>query len=979
MKKVSLLFVFIITLPLIFPNVSLSNFTPSSTTTVCVDPPVTTNYVGCVFSVDVNITNVNLMWSYDFYFYYSNALLYCKYVEVYAAASWQFVTQVAPSIEQNYNSSHGRVHASKCAISGSEFNGSMTIAKIYFNVTKVTGSCSLDIEDSVIQDKNGNMISHEENDGTFQTGQYTKAVFRFLGVESGDDEEFRSSQQLIQNLTRFLNWQNVTWGKYNYTSYIHLLSNASNAASLPYYVGEPTKTNVKNEIQNFLGATGPGEDNSLTVRIFHFCDHGGKLVTSDPKYIPGLQLEKYYVPGAGWVHRWLTDSELNETLNSGDLKNSNCTVVILDCCYAGGFINKTARTGRVILTACKWEETSWGWQGQSLPPPGYWSWFTGNQNAQFGNYTVYGPLGIIGGLLNAGDKNCDNWRSAGEVFDFANRTIVEYSTGENKRFGSNVFHPQKSYGVVGGGVPIVMYSRYQTYRGLWPWGESIKTITGFPYNAWNLTLDGVLPPSRWRMLGNGPSRISYSPSFGPSQSSLLWTRPFSVSIRSSAAIDQLILLGLGNGTLCAIDVATGETVWSFDSGASMTYSSPAVEDGMVFFGTDLERVYALDECTGLVRWVYNGLAGEKFYSSPAVSNGTVFIGSSLGRLLALNETTGEHVWSFTTGDLIASPPSVAKGMVYVGSSDGAIYALNMSDGSFKWSYPTYSPIVSAPAVAEPIVYVTSTSGRIYALDQFFGYYLWDFPTSSPILSSPAVDEAKNLVIVGSQDGHVYALDRMTGGLPVWSRYVGAIERSSPAISGNGLIYIGTTANRLVYCLNETTGAVVWSYPVSGPIYASAALTDEHVVISSYDGTLYCFGPEFPYHDVAASSLEVSSTTVTLGQKITISYNLTNFGNRIETFNVTIAYTTTDIWTPPQYLEPVSIHTETITLQPGQTINLTYEWDTTGKTPGKYTIVVVIPSIEYDSNTTNNGRGSETITIQSPDTGVGDGSKIPVLE
>jgi hypothetical protein len=74
-------------------------------------------------------------------------------------------------------------------------------------------------------------------------------------VESGDDEDFRSGQQLIQNLTRFLNWQNVTWGKYNYTSYIHLLSIASNAQSLPYYVGQPTKANVKSEAQNFLGVT----------------------------------------------------------------------------------------------------------------------------------------------------------------------------------------------------------------------------------------------------------------------------------------------------------------------------------------------------------------------------------------------------------------------------------------------------------------------------------------------------------------------------------------------------------------------------------------------------------------------------------------------------------------------------------------------------------------------------------------------------
>jgi len=981
MKKLSLLFVFIIALPLIFLNVFVNNFILSATTTVCVDPPVTTSYVGYIFSVSVNITNVNLMWSYDFYLYYNNTLLYCKYAEVYPAASWQFSTQVAPTIEQNYNSTHGRVHGSKSAMMGSGFNGSMTLAGIWFNVSVPTGSCSLDIKDSVIQNTTGNTISHEENDGTFQTGQYTKITFRFLGVESGDDEEFRSSQQLIQNLTRFLNWQNVTWGKYNYTSYIRLLSNASNAWSLPYYVGEPTEANVRNEIQNFLGVTGPGENNSLTVRIFHFADHGQKLVTSGPRWAPGLQLEKYYREDVGWVHNWLIDSELNETLYSGDLKDSNCTVVILDCCYAGGFMNYTAKMGRVILTACKWEETSVGWQGQNLPPPGYWSFFTGNQDAQFRNNTVYGPVGIIGGLFNASDANWDNWRSAGEIFDFANRTTIEYSTGEHQRAGTNIFHPQSSYGVAIGGVPIVMYDKYSSLLPIWmPWGENLKIPTEFPHNA-QPCLPWPFEHLTWGMLGKNSGRVSYSPSPGPTQPSLLWNKTFEGFIKSSTAIsNKIVVLGSENGILHAVNLITGETLWNFNSTAPIK-SSPAVVDGMVFFGTDSGKVYALDEGTGLVRWVYETLSGASISSSPAVSNGTVFIGSSGGgaggggRLYALDETSGYPIWNFSTTGPILGSPALSSDTVFVGSYDGIVHALHMTNGTLRWDYPTYSPIVSSPAVAEPIVYVTAMNGRLYALNQFFGYYLWDFPTSGPITSSPAVDEAKNLVVVGSWDEYVYALDRYAGA-PIWSTRIGVINMSSPAISGNGLIYIGST-NNLFYCLNEISGAVVWSYPTSGAIYASPALTDEHVIVSSYNATLYCFGPEFPYHDVAVSYIEVSPTTVTQRQKITISYNITNFGNRIETFNVTIAYNTTDIWTPPLYLEPVPIHSETITLQPGQTISLTYEWYTTGKTPGKYTIVVLIPSIEYESNTTNNARGSETITIQALSGSIG-GSRIPLL-
>jgi outer membrane protein assembly factor BamB len=978
MKKIGWLFLFAFIFPLIFLEIGTNDFILFSTPEIFVDPTVTTNYVGYIFSVDVNITNVNNMWSWNFTLYYNKTLLYCKYAQAFNASGWTSYTQVGPTIEQNFNSTHGRVRASMSATSGSEFSGSMVIATIYFNVTAVTGSCPLDITDTLIKDKSGSLVAHEVYDGTFQTGQYTKVTFRFLGVESGDDEEFRSSQQLIQNLTRFLNWQNVTWGKYNYTSYVHLLSNASNAWSLPYYVGEPTKANVKSEIQNFLGVTGPGENNSLTVRIFHFCDHGGKLYAGNGTYVPSLQLEKYYVQN-NTVHQVLTDSELNETLNSGDLKNSNCTVVILDCCYAGGFINKTARQGRVILTACKWEEKSLSWYGQSLPPPGYWSWFTGNQDAQFGNYTVYGPLGIIGGLFNADDENCDNWMSAGEIFDFANRTTIEYSTGENQRTGSNVFHPQKAYGVIHGGVPIIMYDKYWSWLCLWmPWGENFMEPAEFPYNS-KATFPFVTILHTWEMLGKNSRRVSYAPSRGPTQPSLFWNKMFEGFIKSSTAIsNQIVVLGSENGILYAMDIRTGETLWNFDAGAPIQ-SSPAVVDGIVFFGTDSGKIYALDEGTGLVRWVYITPSSASISSSPAVSNNTVFIGSSDGRLYALDETSGYPVWNFSTGAGIGSSPAVSNDMVFVGSVDGIIHALNMTDGTLKWNYPILpsSPIVSSPAVAEPMVYVTSMNGGVYALD-LSGHFQWYFDTGGPITSSPTVDEAKNLVILGSQDGYVYALNRMTGGPPVWSTYVGIVEWSSPAISGNDLIYIGTT-NNLFHCLNETSGAVVWSYSVSGPIYASAALTDEHVVISSYDGTLYCFGPEFPYHDVAVSSLEVSPTTVTQGQKITISYNITNFGNRIETFNVTIAYNTTEIWTPPLYLQPTSIHNETITLQPGQTITLTYEWDTTGKTPGKYTIVVLILPIEYESNTTNNARGSETITIKPLSISRGGSSKMPLLK
>ena len=75
-------------------------------------------------------------------------------------------------------------------------------------------------------------------------------------------------------------------------------------------------------------------------------------------------------------------------------------------------------------------------------------------------------------------------------------------------------------------------------------------------------------------------------------------------------------------------------------------------------------------------------------SSPAVVNGVVYFGSDDGNVYALNASTGAKLWSYATGDGVDSSPAVANGVVYVGSDDGNVYALNASTGAKLWSYAT---------------------------------------------------------------------------------------------------------------------------------------------------------------------------------------------------------------------------------------------------------------------------------------------------
>ena len=106
-----------------------------------------------------------------------------------------------------------------------------------------------------------------------------KITFRLLAVErSFDSTSMLSAQQLIKNLTLYQNWRNCSTPDFEYCHYIHLLSAATIAAECQqYYRGTPTKSNVENEIKNFLCKTDTtaGEKNNRTVRIFYYIGHTG--------------------------------------------------------------------------------------------------------------------------------------------------------------------------------------------------------------------------------------------------------------------------------------------------------------------------------------------------------------------------------------------------------------------------------------------------------------------------------------------------------------------------------------------------------------------------------------------------------------------------------------------------------------------------------------------------------------------------------
>ena len=265
-------------------------------------------------------------------------------------------------------------------------------------------------------------------------------------------------------------------------------------------------------------------------------------------------------------------------------------------------------------------------------------------------------------------------------------------------------------------------------------------------------------------------------------------------IASSAAVSGETLYFVSSaGSLAALDVKTGTPRWVYAvefekkfeaknlhglSPAAQTIpdawdiftSSPAVANGMVYFGSGDGNVYAVDATTGLLQWKFP--TKDVVHSSPAVAGNTVYVGSWDSSLYALDAQTGQQRWSFEAGQDpvihnqvgFQSSPAVVDGTVYIGCRDAHVYAIDAATGKKKWDYPTSkSWVIGTPAVRDGMVYVgTSDSARFMALDAKSGRLRFNFDAKAYIFSSAAL--AGSQVYVGSHNGRLYALDAATGKL-----------------------------------------------------------------------------------------------------------------------------------------------------------------------------------------------------------------------
>jgi len=773
-------------------------------------------------------------------------------------------------------------------------------------------------------------------------------TFMLLAIEQDSNlVSLTSAQHLIKTFSFFNNWKNgTTSAGFRYLNCIRFLSNIPfhdiDPECRAYYMGNVTRANVVREISILLDQALINEENfAFSVLIFYFIGETNKaLVNGTTSYYMALDKPIY-------------DWELDQILQS-KVNNLN-TLIILDTCYSGGYLSKLDQPGRVVLAACNPNEKANRWISSQDGEPKYEGWFTGHENASFNNKTCFGPLGVIGGILNATDINKDGWRSAGEIFQFASQTTMWYCANQTNTENQAPYgqHPWASYGLAGGEIPIIQYEESKPFSG------KAKECTTRPILSASSRYDSS--EFEHRMYRQSVNRNGFAPTIGPEEPSVLWISSLNGSVTTTPAVAEgMVFVGTSGGEFYALDMMSAEIIWVFETDSPIS-SSPAVADGMVFFGTEEPgKVYALDCYTGLARWVYEVPDGAAVYSSPAVFNDMVFVGC--GRYLCcLGEFEGNLLWSTFIGGERLSSPAIGGNMIFI--TNPQVYAVDMFTGESIWNYETNWAVISSPAIDDGLVFVGSQNDdKVYALEQDSGRLVWSFRSGGWFTSS-AVDSFKKLVVVGCRDARIYCLDEDTGS-PRWEHIDGVNYLSAPTISMNGLVYVGSS-NGNFYCINEETGVEVWKYALEASIVSSPSVIHEHVFVGSVDGKVYCFGPPFPSHDIAVLNANVSPLKLRKGELLEINCTIKNSGSVEENVVILCGQNGSNVWAAPQYLEPIVINYENVTIPSGADFVYAYSWNTSSEIPGLHSISVQALLVPDETDTSDNTCIVNTVIIIAP--------------
>jgi len=268
----------------------------------------------------------------------------------------------------------------------------------------------------------------------------------------------------------------------------------------------------------------------------------------------------------------------------------------------------------------------------------------------------------------------------------------------------------------------------------------------------------------------------------------------------------LVVLGVGDGMVRALDWATGDVVWETRFGAHVI-APPAI--------------YAAEE------------------------NMVILVPTDDGELYGLSLADARLIWRIGAGDL-GAPISSGLGMGYDGAAYGvthsgwlhaldpfigeAFLSLELGEDDSFWQPPT---------ATNSAIFLSGEHHTVYAIDPAVHDLAWVAGTVGQPTTPPALGEAWGVVLVGTDEGRVHAFSMMTG-KEVWR---GEADSAIVGLACDGGGVYATSANGSLHAWYGWNGEEAWRLSMDSAIGVGPITNGKYVIVGTEAGNVRYFETE----------------------------------------------------------------------------------------------------------------------------------------
>lgn len=312
------------------------------------------------------------------------------------------------------------------------------------------------------------------------------------------------------------------------------------------------------------------------------------------------------------------------------------------------------------------------------------------------------------------------------------------------------------------------------------------------------------------------------------------------------AIDgRRIYVANRDGVVVALDLESGEQLWSRDTGLKLI-SGPTYVDGKLLLGTSDGEVVALSTDGGKQIWLTE--VSSVVLSAPAAAHGTVVARTLDGNLVALQLSDGERIWTVarTVPTLTlrgTSSPVIVGDTVYAGMDNGTLLALDLDNGEQRWQTPVAVPsgrselerivdLDAAPLALEQQIFVGSAGGQVAAVSQATGRIRWN----QEVAVRTGFTFDRNHVFTTDLAGGVWGFDRITGAV-LWHQEALAYRKLTAPVMYQGYVMAGDYQGYVHWLVPEDGSVIGRVEAMDEPIRATPVVVGDRVLVLGVDGTV----------------------------------------------------------------------------------------------------------------------------------------------